>query len=57
MMTTKMGKEAEISACGVNGFLVLLLPNPSSPGDGLILCCFVHPLGQGFSFTSCLHGT
>lgn len=50
-----MGKEAEIPACGVNGLLGLLLPNPSSPG--MVLSCSVDPLGQGFSFTRCLHGT
>lgn len=32
-----MGKEAEIP--GVNGLLVLLLPNHSSPGDGPELFC------------------
>lgn len=56
-MSTEMGKEAEVSACGGNGLLMLLLPNPSSPGDGLILYCFVGFLGQGVSFPRCLHGT
>lgn len=56
-MSIETGREAEISACGVNGLLMLLLPNPSSPRNGLILCCFVNPLGHGFSFTRSLHDT
>lgn len=45
-----MSTETEISARGVHGLLVLLLPNPSSPGESLILGCSVEP------FTRCLHG-
>lgn len=54
MVTMSTGRKAEMPACAINDLLMLLLPKPSSPGDGLILCYSViqtdGPFGPGLFF-------
>lgn len=57
---TSTAREAKTTAQGITDWLTLLLPQPPSPGAGLVLCCPRTQtdgafLGQGSSFSRCLN--